>query len=81
MAEEADRAESEKNRVKRETVQRLKAEKLRRQAAIAEAEREYEAKREAQKRKYEQEHEELMRKKQKADEERQQYERRSSGIR
>ncbi|KAE9975557.1 hypothetical protein EG328_003133 [Venturia inaequalis] len=81
LAEEADRAESEKNRVKRETVQRLKAEKLRRQAAIAEAEREYEAKREAQKRKYEQEHEELMRKKQKADEERQQYERRSSGIR
>ncbi|QDS68424.1 hypothetical protein FKW77_010791 [Venturia effusa] len=72
LAEEANRAEYEKERVKRESVQRLKAEKLRRKAAIAEAEREYEAKREAQKRKYEEEHDELLRKKQKADEERQQ---------
>ncbi|TLD25775.1 hypothetical protein E2P81_ATG09432 [Venturia nashicola] len=81
LADEADLAEYEKNRVKRESVQRLKAEKMRRKAAIAEAEREYEAKREARKRKYEEEHEELMRKKQRADEERQLYERRSSGMR
>lgn len=76
LALEADLAEQESNRVRKETIKRIKAKALERAAALEEERKHHATKTEAQKRKNKQDETELLQRRQRAEEERQKWEKR-----